>query len=191
MNSLFQVNELLQQHSAPTTDIHTMAFALKTLAYMGTQSPKGFKMLGMHERVWELCQELLVGPVIELQDASDILGSLEDLVSDTEELRAEHDSIQVHVSIHHCRPYSLLHVQCLLLLPLLSRGIEFAVSLVVQSAFQTDWRDPFSEFPSVIQPIRVEIHHSGDGVAEHQLTHQEVQTCRGLPSNPCPSVFVQ
>lgn len=97
-NSLYQLNEVLQQNSA--YDIRTMAVALRKLAYMGSEFPKGFKMLGMHERVLELCHVCQymygsVSPVIDLEDASDALGSLEDLVGDFEELHAEHDSIQV------------------------------------------------------------------------------------------------
>lgn len=96
-HSLYQLNELLQEHSAPAS-IHTLALVMRKLAYMGSDSPKGFKMLAMHDRVLELCDEVQgsVSQVIGLEDASDILGSLEDLVHAIEELSTEHGSIQVH-----------------------------------------------------------------------------------------------
>jgi hypothetical protein len=100
VHSLYQLNEVLHQHSLPPTDIRTMAFALEKLAYMGSDSPKGFQLLGMHERVWELCTQVQLSAgsasqFIELKDAAGILGSLEDLVCCIDEISAEHTIIQV------------------------------------------------------------------------------------------------
>ena len=98
IHSLYALNEVLQEHSAPA-NMHTLALVLRKLAYMGSDSPKGFKMLAMHERVLELCEEVpgSVSPVIALEDAADMLGSLEDLVHVIEELHTEHDSVQVRL----------------------------------------------------------------------------------------------
>jgi hypothetical protein len=115
--SLYQLNEVLLQHSVSATDIHTMSSALGKLACMGSDSPQGFELLAMHERVWQICKDLqmsvgLPGRLIDLEDASTILGSLEDLVGHNKQLHAEHTIIQVrpYSEYIHC---SLLYVACL------------------------------------------------------------------------------
>lgn len=100
--SVLELNELLQSHSLPVGDVRTMAAAFRQLTYMVSESPRHFEALGMHEHVHKLCQEFRIpsSTEISLDHAADILGGLEDLVSECDV--QERSSIQVHPTAMLC-----------------------------------------------------------------------------------------